>query len=429
MYRLSRLNNGATLIHVPVRGTEALTVMALFPVGSRYETPHLSGASHFVEHMLFKGTQRRPTAVDISRTIEAYGADYNAFTNKDYTGYYIKIAAREYEAAFDLLSDMLFHSVLDEAEVEKEKGAIVEELRMYKDNPLMAVDLLSDNLVFGDTPLGWDIGGTEKTVRGLSRDDLWQYYQRHYSPRTMVVVVAGNTSPKVLTALKKYFGGQKAPKEATLPSFYPTGFKRWSWPEKSLPKTARVAAEERTLDQAQVMITFPGFPLAHKDRYAASLLLTILGTGMSSRLFVEVREKRGLAYMIRAGSNAFRDIGVSYIQAGLDPKRLSEAFTVIKAEVARIMAEPVTERELKDAKTSVAGRMALSFEDSSTQAEWYAKEHVFQKDIRTPEVVLKALKQVTAADIQRVAKTIFPWQNARVAVIGPCSKQSIVSLL
>ncbi|MBI5729300.1 MAG: insulinase family protein, partial [Candidatus Magasanikbacteria bacterium] len=205
MYHISKLKNGITLISVPLQGTRAATVLAMFPVGSRYETRHLSGAAHFVEHMLFKGTLKRPEAIDISRALEAVGADYNAFTNKDYTGYYVKIAGDKQEIAYDLLSDMLYHSVLAAEEVEKEKGAIVEELRMYKDNPSMAVDMLADQLNFGDTPLGWDIGGTERTVRGLSREDLFRYYQKHYSPKNMVLVVAGDVRSAQIKKLTAAF--------------------------------------------------------------------------------------------------------------------------------------------------------------------------------------------------------------------------------
>lgn len=211
MFHTTKLKNGITLISIPLRGTRATTILTMFPVGSRYETKALSGASHFVEHMLFKGTVKRPEAIDISRTLEAVGADYNAFTNKDYTGYYVKIAGDKQEIAYDLLSDMLYHSVLKAEEVEKEKGAIVEELRMHKDNPGMEVDLLADALNFGDTPLGWDIGGTERTVRALSREALFRFYQTHYSPKNMVLVVAGNTTPAQLKKLIGAFVEKRAP--------------------------------------------------------------------------------------------------------------------------------------------------------------------------------------------------------------------------
>lgn len=429
MYRLSQLKNGITFISVPLQGTRAATVLAMFPVGSRYETKHLSGAAHFVEHMLFKGTVRRPEATDISRALEAAGADYNAFTNKDYTGYYVKIAGDKQEIAYDILSDMLYHSVFDPEEVEKEKGAIVEELRMYKDNPTMAVNLLADELDFGDCPLGWDIGGTEQTVRGLSREDLFRYYQTHYSPKSMVLVVAGDVKGAQVKKLTAAFAGKRAPDGSRSFSFYQRHFARFAWPEKASSLDRRVKIAKKKVDQTQVVLSFRGLPNNHPDRFAASIMLNILGVGMSSRLFVEVREKRGLAYMIKAGSSSYRDVGVSYIQAGLDPARLGEALQVIKGEVLRMAAEPVTKRELSDAKTSLSGRLALSLEDSSAEAEWFAKQAMFGKKIETPDDVVRAFNKVTVKQVRQAAARLLPWDEVRLAAIGPFAKEQVIKLL
>ncbi len=429
MYRLSKLANGITLITIPVSGTKATTILAMFPVGSRYETKKLSGASHFVEHMMFKGTHQRPTAQDISREIEAYGADYNAFTNKDYTGYYIRINSADQAVAWDLLSDMLYHSKIEAAEVAKEKGAIVEELRMYKDNPLMAIEQLFEEVSFGNCPLGWDIGGTEQTVRGVSRAELWQYYQRHYSPRNMVLVVAGNINKRRLKDLLPYFTKQAAPPKAENFSFYKNGFKKFAWPAAVLSLEKRVLVQEKKVDQAQVIAGFPGIPNNHPDRFAASLLLHILGAGMSSRLFVEVREKRGLAYMVHSSSSLYRDVGLLYAQAGLDPARLKEAMAVIKTELMRLTTEPVTASELKNAQTSIAGSLALKLENSSFQAQWYAKEFMFSPVIETPERVIAALNKVMAKDIMRVAKRLFIPQAMRLAIISPLKRAEVMALV
>ncbi len=429
MYHKSKLKNGITLITVPVKGTMATTILAMFPVGSRYENKALSGASHFVEHMLFKGTKRRPEAVDISRTLEAVGAEYNAFTNKDYTGYYVKIDAQKQAIAFDLLSDMIYNSVIEPAEVEKEKGAIVEELRMYIDNPTMAVDLLSDRITFGDNQLGWDIGGTADSVRAITREMLWEYYQKHYSPRNMVLVVAGNVSSAKIKKLTEDFSAQAAPKGALPLNFYAKKFDHFKWPERHVSLEERVAVETRKVDQTQVILNFPALPNNHPDRFALTILLTILGSGMSSRLFVEVREKRGLAYMIRAGSGSFRDVGSWHIQAGLDPKRLKEALTVIRGELEKMTKEPITKRELVDAQNNVAGQLALSMEDSSTQAEWYAKQFLFAKETLTPEEVVRRLKKVTIHDVERLARQLFKWNQLRLAVIGPLMKKDILPLV
>lgn len=428
MYKLSKLKNGITLITAPVKGTMATTVLCLFPVGSRYEGKKINGVSHFVEHMMFKGTLKRPSAQDISRVLEAAGADYNAFTNKDYTGYYVKIDASRQELAYNLLSDMIYNSKMDEAEMTKEKGAIVEELRMYKDNPTMAIDMLFDNLVFGDHPLGWDIGGSADTVRGLTRQELFNYYQNHYSPKNMVLVVAGKIDNKLKKYLQ-YFVTQKAPAKAEGPAYYKNHFVKFNWTTAPVPLANRVAVEQRKLDQAHLILGFCGLPNNHPGRYAATILFNILGAGMSSRLFVEVREKRGLAYMVRAGATSYRDTGVCYVQAGLDPARLGEAIKVIKGELARIADEPVTAAELNDAKSSIAGRLALSMEDSSGQAEWFARQFLFATKMETPEGLIKKLNKVTIAEVQKMAKQFFSWNNVRVAVIGPLEKDKVVKMV
>lgn len=429
MYHLTKLQNGIAVITVPVAGTKATTALCLFPIGSRYETRKLSGASHFVEHMLFKGTPKRPTAPDISKTLERAGADYNAYTFKDYTGYYVKIASDKQELAFDLLSDMIFHSKIEAEEVEKEKGAIVEELRMYLDNPTMAIDILADHLVFGNHPLGWDIGGTEATVRGITRAELWKYYERHYHPRNLVLVVAGNVQRGRLKKYLQFFSGVKVPKNATTPSYSAKYLLPFHWPKKHLPLEQRIAVEKKKVDQAHVILTFPGLPQNHPDRYAASLMLNILGSGMSSRLFVEVREKRGLAYMIKSGAGAFRDVGVSYVQAGLDPARLPEALQVIRAELERMAHEPVTTDELEKAKSNSAGRLALALEDSSTQAEWYAKQYFTRRSLETPEDFLRKLNKVTREEIKAIAVRLLKWDELRLAVIGPMEKGEVMKMV
>ncbi|MEK7625532.1 MAG: pitrilysin family protein [Patescibacteria group bacterium] len=433
MYKISKLKNGLTLLKVPLKGTQSVTVLVLFPVGSRYETKDYAGAAHFVEHMIFKGTEKRPLATDISRTLDALGADYNAFTSKDYTGYYIKIAQEKQEVAFDILSDVIYHSTFAAAEIEKEKGAIVEELRMYKDNPGMAIDMLFDKLMFGDTPLGWDIGGSESTVRSFTRDQLSSYYQAHYSPKNTLLVVAGAFGASAEKKIASYFGESPAKGGSASGGKnildHKKSFAHFEWPKKDLPLAERIMAEEKKLDQANLIIGFPGLENDHPDRYAASILLNILGGGMSSRLFVEVREKRGLAYMVRAGSTSFRDVGVASVQAGLDPSRLSEALQVIKAEIERIAKEPVTAQELENAKTNLAGRLALSLEDSSTQAEWYGKQFLFNKKIRLPKGVVGNINKVTIKDVQRLAKQFFIMSEMRLAIIGPLSKAVVIDMV
>lgn len=428
MYKVQKLKNKITLITVPLSGTKATTVLAMIPVGSRYEHEKISGISHFVEHVMFKGTHKRPTAQDISRVLDAAGADYNAFTNKDYTGYYVKIDSKQQALAFDLMGDMLFNSKFEEVEIEKEKGPIVEELRMYEDNPTMNLDTVYEKLLFGDCPLGWDVGGSESSVRGITHSDMWKYYQAAYKPDNMVLVVAGKIDNKLKKNLQ-YFVNDDYKKNKSKQSIKKNDFKKFAWP-KTLPTlNDRVIVKEKKLDQSHVIIGFPGLSLNHPDRYVMSVLLNILGGGMSSRLFVEVREKRGLAYMVRAASSNYRDAGTVYVQAGLDPARLAEAVQVIRAELQRMADEMVSPKELADAKSSISGRMTLGMEECNSQAEWFAKQFLFSDKIQTFEQVLEKINKVTIKDVQRVAKKTLDWKLVRAAAIGTVKKEALIKIL
>ncbi len=428
MYKVQKLKNKITLITVPLTGTKATTVLVMIPVGSRYEHSKISGISHFVEHVMFKGTHKRPTAQDISRVLDAAGADYNAFTNKDYTGYYVKIDSAKQTLAFDLISDMLFNSKFEAVEIEKEKGPIVEELRMYEDNPTMNLDTVYEKLLFGDCPLGWDVGGTEKTVRGITHEEMWNYYQAAYQPGNMVLVVAGKIDNRLKNNLK-FFVNEDSKKNKSKQTIKKDNFKKFVWPKSVPTLNERVTVKAKKLDQSHVIVGFPGLPLNHADKYTLSVLLNILGGGMSSRLFVEVREKRGLAYMVRTASSNYRDVGTAYIQAGLDPARLSEALQVIRAELRRIVDEPVTAKELADAKSSISGRMTLGMEECNAQAEWFAKQFLFADKMQTYEEVLKKIDKVRIKDVQRVAKKIFDWKQVRAAAIGTVKKEDLIKLL
>jgi predicted Zn-dependent peptidase len=428
MYHHSKLKNGINLITVPVKGTSATTVLCMFPVGSRYEDLKISGISHFVEHVMFKGTDKRPTSQEITRTFDGVGAQYNAFTSKEYTGYYVKIAGAKQGMAFDVLSDMIFHSTFKAEEIEKEKGAIVEELRMFKDNPLMDIDDTFETLMFEGNTLGWNIGGTEESVRGITREEMWNYYQRHYSPQTMVLVVAGALDTKHFKKFLANFTDKQAPKNATKPTFYKNSYPAFTLPTGK-PLADRVAVKEKKVDQTQIVMGFPALPHNHPDRYAVAILTTILGGGMSSRLFSEVREKRGLAYMVKCDATSYRDTGFMGVKAGLDPARLQEAVKVIKQELTKITEEEVSARELKHAQNYLLGHIALQLEDSFNQANWFAEKFLFAKKIETFEHMTKELKKVTAKSVQRVAKKLINFDEMRVAAIGSFSKEQLLEWL
>lgn len=424
MPKISKLKNGLNFVHIPMLGTRAVTVLILFPVGSRFEDKKISGASHFVEHMMFKGTKKRPDYLEISRELDAVGADFNAFTYKDYTGYYVKVDSGKAELAFDLLSDIVFNSTLSAVEVEKEKGVIVEELRMYEDNPTMAIDLLFDAAMFGDHPLGWDVGGNADTVRGMSQADLLSYYKKYYSPSNAVLVVAGNLEKKKLNKLLNKFSVIEGEKRNVAWNKYV----KFDWNKKA-NLSERVKVQNRKIDQAHMIMGFPGLDYKNKKRYVAAVLLNILGGGMSSRLFVEVREKRGLAYMVRAGMASYKDCGAVQIQAGLDPIRLEEALKTINTEIKKIVSESVKKRELEDAKNNLIGRLALASEDSSGEAERAAKQFWFSSKVEDFSETKRKIKAVTAVQVQRVAKELFDFSHMRLAVIGPLEKEVVLKML
>jgi len=379
-----------------------------------------------VEHMMFKGTNKRPSYLDISRILDASGAHYNAFTSKDYTGYYIKIDTRQQELAFDVLSDIVFNSHFNEAEMEKEKGVIVEELRMYDDNPLLKIDSLYEEIMFKNSALARDIGGTVKTVRALKRKDLFSYYQKYYRPDNMILVCAGNINNKKQKQLLSYFEKIK-PQTGSLSAL--RHFEKFNFSKAKIPLKDRILVQTKKTDQAQMILGFPGINNNSPKRFALSVLLSILGGGMSSRLFVEVREKLGLAYMINASAASFCDVGTVFVQAGLNPSRLQEAIAVIVAELKKVVKHGVSDEEIKNAQNNLIGHLALSWEDSSAVASWYAKKFLFSKKLETPEEIIRQLKKVNKKDVQKLAGELFDFSQVRIALISDLKKEKFLKLV
>ncbi len=414
MFQRYHLKNKTEVILVPQNDTQSVTVQILYPVGSRYEPEKLAGVSHYVEHLMFKGTKKRKNTQILTGEIDRLGAEYNAFTSKEYTGYYIKVDANYSRIAIDILSDMLFFSTFDPKEMEREKGPIIEELRMYADNPMMNIDTIFENLLFAGSPMGRDIGGTVKHVQSYQRDEVLRFKTKYYSPANMTVVVAGRIDKEVEDMVQEFFASQPAGKR------YANDFKPSTW------GTKKIVVEEKKTDQAQMMMGFPGFTCTAPERAAESVLNTIFGGSMSSRLFIQIRERRGLAYVVRSGSDHFRDTGYSYVRIGLEAKNINPAIKVVKQEIEKILTKGVTKKELADAKTHIRGSMTLSLEDSSVQANWYGKQALFMPKIETPEEVLTRIDAVTQKDVQAVAKKLFKMSAMRVAVIGDVKKEDIV---
>lgn len=416
MFEQYKLKNKLNVLLVPQRDTQSTTFLVMYPVGSRYESEKMSGVSHYIEHLMFKGTVKRKNTLTLTREIDRLGAEYNAFTGKEYTAYYIKVDVKYTPVALDILSDMLFHSTFDAKEMEKEKPVIVEELHMYRDNPMINIENVFEECLYTGA-LGRDIGGTDKHVLGFKRNDVLAYRDKYYHPKAMTLVVAGKITEDVKSLIEKYFSEGNSSRSLS-PSFEKAAF-------GSQKKNDRISIENKKTDQAQLMLGFPGF--SHNDSHnpAISVLNTIFGGSMSSRLFIEVREKRGLAYMVRSGSEHYRDTGYVSIRAGLEAKNINKAIGVIQNEIEKLIRKPITARELRDAKTHIRGGVTLSFEDSSTQANWYARQALFMPEIRTPEQELQKIEAVTAEEVQAVAKKVFDWNKLRIAIIGESDKHSL----
>lgn len=417
MFEQYKLKNKLNVLLVPQRDTQSTTFLVMYPVGSRYESEKMSGVSHYIEHLMFKGTKKRKNTLTLTREIDRLGAEYNAFTGKEYTAYYIKVDVKYTSVALDILSDMLFNSTFDAKEMEKEKPVIVEELHMYRDNPMINIENVFEESLY-EGALGRDIGGTDKHVLGFRRDDVLAYKNKYYHPKAMTLVVAGKINDEIKSLVEKYFGQEDTVRPVSQ-TFEKAVF-------GSPKKSERLAIEFKKTDQAQLMLGFPGF--SHTDSYnpAISVLNTIFGGSMSSRLFIQIREKRGLTYMIRSGSEHYRDTGYVCIRAGLEAKNINKAIKVIGEEIDKLIIKGITKRELADAKTHIRGGVTLSFEDSSTQANWYARQALFMPEIQTPEQELQKIEAVTADEVQAIAKKIFDWNKIRIGIIGDIEKDKIV---
>lgn len=405
------LKNGMRAIVVPMKGAESMTIMVFVRVGSRYESKEINGASHFIEHLMFKGTKRRPDSQTISKELDRYGADYNAFTSKDVTAYYIKMDAAKTALAADMLHDMLFHSKYDPTEIDRERNVILEEINMYEDNPRMHIEDLIEEELFPNSTLGWNIAGPRDVIRQVTPKQLTDYRDAYYIPSRMCVAVSGKIVPEIWKILDSTFGKVKEPAKPQDRPFEPF----------IVPSRLKhgLAYQDKNTEQVQLSMAFHGIALGDERMPAANLLGTILGGSMSSRLFVEVREKLGLCYSIQAGHQAMEDTGVFQIMTGLDKKRVDEAVRVIWKELRKMADKPISADELRRAKDHIRGKLTLAFEDSSTYADWYGRQWIFLKKQESPEQRLKRLEAVTSKQIQALADQLFRQEHMAAAVIGP----------
>jgi predicted Zn-dependent peptidase len=400
------LSNGTRVLTAAMPHAQSVSCFVMFAAGSRYERQEESGIAHFAEHMFFKGTERRPTARDIATEIDAIGGEFNAFTGKELTGYYVKCAAETRDVALDVLVDMLRNSRFDTDEIEREKGVIVEEMNMYADTPRSYVGNVWERHLYGDQPLGWDIIGTEETVRAATRDTFLGYLERWYHPERTVVGIGGRVGDDLHERLESLLGTIDPATTGT------------AAPVVLSENGSAVRIHTKQSDQAHVVVGARSYPHGHPDRYAVQLLATVLGGGMSSRLFTEVREKRGLAYYVFCGNNSYADAGALSAQAGVDLNRIDDAIETIVAELRRAAAESVPAEELEKARAFAKGRFVLGLESPHATIMFGLRRELLEGQAVEPEEILAGLDAVTADDVQRVATDILG-KHLRLALIGP----------
>ncbi len=408
MYVRTTLPNGLRLVTAPISHVRSVSIAFFFGVGSRYESDEIAGVSHFIEHMIFKGSKRYPSAQLISETIEGVGGLLNASTDREMTVFTARIASKYFEQAMDLLADMVRNPLFAADEIARERRVISEEIGMYMDDPGSWVSVLANELFWKNQPLGREIAGTRETVQGMSATAIRQYHARHYLPNNLVISIAGDVTAEQVEDVATRLLGDWQPQD--VPSWIPCP------PESGIPQ---VHLESRETEQTNFDLLLLGLPYNDPDRYALSLLNTILGDSMSSRLFLEVRERQGLAYDVGSAPIQYHDTGAFSVTAGVAPEQTAAALTAILREVARMRDEPVGAEELTRAKEYTRGRITLSQENTGAVSGWYGAQELELGEIRELDEELEHYDAVTREDIQRVARRMFDESWLRLALIGP----------
>lgn len=408
-----KLKNSLPVFTVHLPYSKTVTILMMYKTGSKYESQKTSGLSHFLEHMMFKGTEKRKNTLILSSELDSLGAEFNAFTSKEYTGYYIKVPKNKINNAIDILSDMLLNSKFDSEEIDRERGVIISELNMYEDNPNMSIDDFFESCLYGDTPAGWSIIGTKKNINNFTREDFVKYFSSQYGVNSSALFLAGNFSEKdVCGVLEKKFAPMKK-------NNYQNKVKvieKQSQPEFKIKK--------KKIDQNVLGLGFRAFPSGHPDEITLKVLSTILGGSMSSRLFIELRERRGLAYFVRSNADFYTDSGYLSVFAGVPKDKTKEAVEIILKEFKKMKEELVSPAELKKAKDLMAGRLVVSMEQSDDYSSWYGQQFILRKEFCSPEESLKKIKQVSAVDIKKLAKRLFVDKSLNLALIGDIKNEA-----
>jgi len=413
------LNNGLRVITVPMQDNPTVTVLVLVEAGSKYETKKINGISHFLEHMCFKGTTKRPKAIDISKELDSLGSQYNAFTAQEYTGYYAKSEAKHFKQIFDIVSDIYLNSTFPEIEMQKEKGVIIEEINMYEDMPPRHVQDLVMQLLYGNQPAGWNIAGEKKNILAMQRKNFTQYKKEHYVPGATTIVVAGKISEKqVLNEVKKIFGKISKQKKTSKIKV------------KERQSKPQALVKFKKTDQTHFVLAVRTYDLFDKKNAVLSVLGGILGGGMSSRLFQKLREEMGVGYYVRAYDDAYTDHGFFQISAGVDNKRIEEVIRAVLTECKKLKEILVGEEELNKTKECLIGNMKLSLESSDDIANFYGGQELLKHEVKNAEDKANDIKKVTTKEIKSMANDIFQDEKLNLALIGPFeSKTKFLKIL
>jgi predicted Zn-dependent peptidase len=402
------LHNGLRVVIVPMNDNPTVTVLVLVEAGSKYEDKKVNGISHFLEHMCFKGTVKRPKAIDISKELDMLGSQYNAFTAQEYTGYYAKSDAKNFKKIFDVVSDIYLNSTFPNSEMQKEKGVIIEEINMYEDLPNRHVQDLMMKLLYGDQPAGWNIAGEKKNILKMKRDDFVNYKAKHYLPEATVIVVAGKVNEKeVMGEINKIFDK------------IPRGKKIGKAGVNEIQTKPKILIGHKKTDQTHFVFGVRTYGLFSKKNAVLAVLSGILGGGMSSRFFQKLREEMGVGYYVRAYNDAYTDHGFFQVSAGVDNKRIEEVIKAVLVECNKLKNEKVGEAELNKVKEYLIGNMKLSLESSDDIANFYGGQELLKHEIKNAEEKAKEIRKVTAGQIQALANDIFENDKLNLALIGP----------
>jgi len=408
MFKKTTFKNGLRIITVPQKGTRAVTVLVLVGTGSKYEKKEINGISHFLEHMYFKGTKKRPSPRSVAEPLDRVGGIFNAFTSEDYTGYFVKVDKNHLDLALDLVSDIYLNSLLSKKEIEKERGVIIEEINMYLDTPMIYISELWKKILYGDQPAGWEVVGTKGTISKINREQILNYMKSQYVASNTIICIAGKISlTQAIDKIREYFSKIKITKPKSKP------------PVIEKQKKPQILLFPKKTDQTHLALGVRAYNLFHPQKYTLELLGVILGGMMSSRLFEEIRTKLGIAYYVQTNVSIDPDTGFLVTQAGIDNANIKKAILTILKEYKKISQKRVPQNEIKKAKDCIKGKTALLLESSDAQASFYAGQELLEKKILTPEEIFKKIDKISQLDILKVAKDIFQPQKLNLALIGP----------